>query len=94
MISFQSLGECRLPSLQLRGYEVADDKNRTITKKYIGENFAAMHVELTPEESQHIRDLVEKASVFGDRWPPEHGLGLFADTPLPEEWKDEKRMPL
>lgn len=50
-----------------------------------------MHVELTPEESQHIRDLVEKASVFGDRWPPEHGLGLFADTPLPEEWKDEKK---
>ncbi|MCJ1253934.1 hypothetical protein MMC24_001748 [Lignoscripta atroalba] len=57
----------------------------TITEKYIEENFAAMHVELTPEESQHIRDLVEKASVFGDRWPPEHGLGLFADTPLPAE---------
>jgi hypothetical protein len=74
------------PSLQLRGYEVADDKNRTITKKYIEENFAAMHVELTAEESQHIRDLVEKASVFGDRWPPEHGLGLFADTPLPEQF--------
>ncbi|KAJ9656721.1 hypothetical protein H2201_008453 [Coniosporium apollinis] len=62
----------------------------TITKKYIEENFAAMHVELTPEESQHIRDLVEKASVFGDRWPPEHGLGLFADTPLPEEWNMRK----
>lgn len=50
-----------------------------------------MHVELTPEESQHIRDLVVKASVFGDRWPAEHGIGLFADTPLPEDWKKEKR---
>lgn len=48
-------------------------------------------MELAPEEAQHIRDLVEKASVFGDRWPPEHGLGLFANTPLPEEWKDEKK---
>jgi hypothetical protein len=91
MISFQSLGERRLLVSSYAVYEVADDKNRTITKKYIEENFAAMHVELTPEESQHIRDLVEKASVFGDRWPPEHGLGLFADTPLPEKWKDEKK---
>ena len=82
------------PNLQLHAYKVTDYKDRTITCKYIEENSKAIHVELTPEESQHIRDLVEKASVFGDRWPPEHGLGLFADTPLPEEWKDEKRMPL
>ena len=79
------------PNLQLLGCEVIDSKNRTITYKYIEENCEAMYVELTPEESQHIRDLVVKASVFGDRWPVEHQLGLFADTPLPEDWKEEKR---
>lgn len=55
------------------------------------ENFEAMHVELTPEESQRIRDLVVEASVFGDRWPVEHGIGLFADTPSVEGWKEEKK---
>jgi hypothetical protein len=70
---------------------VTNRKRRTITHKYIEENFAARHVELTPEESQHIRDLVEKASVFGDRWPVEHALALFADTPLPEGWKEEEK---
>lgn len=64
---------------------------RTITYKYIEQNFVAVHVQLTAEESQHIREVVEKASVFGDRWPEEHRLGLFADTPLPEDWKEEKR---
>jgi len=48
-------------------------------------------VELTSEESQHIRDLVEKASVFGERWPAEHALALFADTPLPEGWKEAEK---
>ena len=71
--------------------KVIDGKNRTITYKYIEKNFEAMHVELTAEESQHVRELVVKASVFGDRWPVEHKLGLFADTPLPEDWKDEKK---
>lgn len=65
--------------------------DRTITSKYIKENCDAMHVKLTPEESQHIRDLVEKASAFGDRYPVEHQLGLFADTPLPEGWKEEAK---
>ena len=50
-----------------------------------------MHVELTPDESQHIRALMVKASVFGDRWPVENQLALFADTPLPEDWKEEKK---
>ena len=68
-----------------------DIQNRNITSKYIEENFEAMHVELTPEESQHVRDLVVKASVFGDRWPVEHRFALFADTPLPEDWKEEKK---
>jgi diketogulonate reductase-like aldo/keto reductase len=71
--------------------KAANSMFRTITYKYIEENFAAVHVELTPDESQHIRELVEKASVFGDRWPEEHKLALFADTPLPEGWKEEKK---
>jgi hypothetical protein len=50
-----------------------------------------MHVDLSQDESQHIRDLVVKASVFGDRWPVEHRLGLFADTPPLEGWKKEER---
>jgi diketogulonate reductase-like aldo/keto reductase len=64
--------------------EAANSIFRTVTYKYIEENFAAVHMELTPEESQHIRELVDKASVFGDRYPKDHALGLFADTPLPE----------
>jgi hypothetical protein len=56
----------------------------TITPKFIEENFNAMHVQLTADESQHVRDLVDKASVFGDRWPPQHAIALFADTPLPK----------
>jgi len=71
--------------------EVTNNNNRTVTDKYLKDNFEAMHVNLTPEEPQHIRDLVVKASVFGDRWPAEHGLGLFADTPLPQDWKEEKK---
>ena len=79
------------PNLQRLECEVTDSQNRTITSKYIEENFGAMHVELTSEESQHISDLVVKASVFGDRWPVEHRLALFADTPLPEDWKEENK---
>lgn len=70
----------------------------TINAKYIAENFAACDVQLTKEEVQHIRDLVDKASVHGDRWPPEHALGLFADTPDLEGWKEpgenEKKAPV
>lgn len=62
--------------------------DRTITLNYLEDNFNAIHIELTPEESQNIRDLVEKASVFGERYPMEHALALFADTPLPEDWKE------
>ena len=79
------------PNLQLLGCTITDTENRTITDKYLQENFEAMQVELTAEESQHIRDLVVKASVFGDRWPTEHAIGLFADTPLPDDWKEEKK---
>ncbi|RYP82957.1 hypothetical protein DL770_005470 [Monosporascus sp. CRB-9-2] len=88
-----TVGQAALAWLLSQGDDIfpIPGKNRTITCKYIEENFGAMHIELTPEESQHIRDLVVKASVFGDRWPVEHQLGLFADTPLPEDWKEEKR---
>jgi hypothetical protein len=63
----------------------------TITPKYLKENFEAVYVHLTPEEAQRLRELVDKASVFGERYPAEHGSGLFADTPLPEEWDGKKK---
>jgi hypothetical protein len=93
MTSFQFPGKVPAPAFELYKPDesLTNPKRRTITLKYIEENFAASHVELTPAESQHIRDLVEKASVFGARWPPEHALGLFADTPALEGWKEEKK---
>lgn len=78
------------PDVQLLGCHGTDTKNRTITANYLQEDFEAMRVELTAEESQRIRDLVVKASVFGNKWPAEHALGLFADTPLPDDCKEEK----
>ncbi|KAK3385640.1 NADP-dependent oxidoreductase domain-containing protein [Podospora didyma] len=62
----------------------------TITRDYIKENFDAINVQLTPEEAKHIRELVDKASVFGERYPAEHAHALFADTPLLEGWKKEE----
>lgn len=50
-----------------------------------------MHIKLTHAELQHVRDLVTKASIFGDRWPAEHRMALFADTPPLEGWREEKR---
>ncbi|KAI1767590.1 Aldo/keto reductase [Hypoxylon sp. FL1150] len=47
------------------------------------ENCAAATVELTRDEMDRIRKLVTEASCHGDRYPVEHALGLFADTPLP-----------
>jgi hypothetical protein len=49
------------------------------------ENFDAATVKLNPDEVTRIRSVVNNASV-GDRYAPEHMFGLFADTPLPEEW--------
>lgn len=69
----------------------SDKLCRTITPKYLEENFDAVQVQLTSEESQRLRDLVDKASVFGERYPAEHAGGLFADTPTPEEWDGQKR---
>lgn len=71
---------------------MSDNIFRTITYKYIKENFAAVHVELTPKESQHIHKLVEKAWVFGDQWPETHRLTLFADTPPPKGRTEEKKV--
>jgi hypothetical protein len=70
---------------------MSDNIRSTITPQYLKENFDSVHVDLTPEESQRLRDLVDKASVFGERYPAEHTGGLFADTPLPEEWDGKKR---
>ncbi|KAK7752733.1 hypothetical protein SLS62_005285 [Diatrype stigma] len=48
------------------------------------ENFRAADVELSREEVAQIRSLVDNAS-FGARYPPEHALALFADTPTLEQ---------
>lgn len=92
MISSPSRGKYRHP-LILITHKITKltEPLRTITPKYVKENFDAVHVQLTTEESQCLRDLVDKASVFGERYPMEHGGGLFADTPLPEEWDGKKR---
>ncbi|KAK4214183.1 aldo-keto reductase [Rhypophila decipiens] len=50
---------------------------------FLEENWAALRVELTAAEEAQIRDMVDKASVAGDRYPAHHALGLFSDTPLP-----------
>ncbi|KAI4869273.1 Aldo/keto reductase [Hypoxylon rubiginosum] len=49
----------------------------------LDENCAAASIELTADEAARIRTLVDNASCHGDRYSPEHALGLFADTPLP-----------
>ncbi|KAL7628598.1 hypothetical protein AAE478_000113 [Parahypoxylon ruwenzoriense] len=50
------------------------------------ENCAAASIALTADESARIRSRVNEASCHGARWPPEHGLGLFADTPTLEDY--------
>ncbi|KAI1468641.1 uncharacterized protein F4812DRAFT_458168 [Daldinia caldariorum] len=50
------------------------------------ENCAAASVALSADEVARIRALVETALCRGARYPPEHALALFADTPLPEEY--------
>ncbi|KAK0634410.1 NADP-dependent oxidoreductase domain-containing protein [Bombardia bombarda] len=56
----------------------------TIQQKYLEENWGALEVDLTAEEAQEIRRLVEEASVFGHRYPVEYQLAMFADTPALE----------
>jgi len=40
-------------------------------------------VELTGDEEKHIRNLVKRAAVQGDKWPEHFAMALFADTPQP-----------
>jgi aryl-alcohol dehydrogenase-like predicted oxidoreductase len=49
--------------------------------KYLEENIGALKVQLTKEEEQEIRNLVEKAEVHGARYPQMMEGYLFADTP-------------
>jgi hypothetical protein len=49
--------------------------------KYLEENLGALKVELTKEEEQEIRALVENAEVHGERYPAVMMGSLFADTP-------------
>jgi aryl-alcohol dehydrogenase-like predicted oxidoreductase len=48
--------------------------------KYLEENVAALKVELTTEEEKDIRNVLDKASVAGDRYPTQWLNGLFADS--------------
>jgi hypothetical protein len=41
----------------------------------------ALKIELTPEEDQEMRKVVETAEVHGDRYPDFAMHTLFADTP-------------
>ncbi|KAF2827929.1 Aldo/keto reductase [Ophiobolus disseminans] len=49
--------------------------------KYLEENVAAVDVQLTDEESAHIRAEIEKVEVRGDRYPPAFQEFSFGDTP-------------
>ncbi|KAI8965286.1 Aldo/keto reductase [Daldinia sp. FL1419] len=55
------------------------------------DNCAAAAISLTEDETARIRSLVEAASCRGARYPPEHALALFADTPLPEDHARERK---
>lgn len=50
------------------------------------ENCAAASIVLTANEAAHIRSLVDQASCHGARFPPEHAIALFADTPSLEDY--------
>lgn len=53
----------------------------TSKTKNLDDNVAAAHIELGSEEVAKIRALVDNAAA-GEKYPAEHALGLFADTPL------------
>ena len=50
--------------------------------KYLEENLGALDVKLTSEEDAEIRTAVEKAEVYGLRYPERMMAALFADTPV------------
>ena len=49
--------------------------------KYLEENIGALKVELTKDEENEIRNLVEGAEVHGGRYAEAMAGHLFADTP-------------
>lgn len=48
--------------------------------KYLEENIAAVHVQLTPEEVAEVRSYVDEAEVAGGRYDASLDSLLFADT--------------
>jgi len=52
----------------------------TRQKKHFEENMGALNVSLTEEEVQQIREVVEKADVKGERYPPELLARSYLDT--------------
>jgi aryl-alcohol dehydrogenase-like predicted oxidoreductase len=49
--------------------------------KYLDENVGAIHVQLTKEENDEIRKVVEAAEVSGPRYPEAFEASLYAETP-------------
>ena len=48
--------------------------------KYLEENVAALKVELTADEEKAIRDVLNKATVAGERYPAQWASSLFVDA--------------
>ena len=49
--------------------------------KYLEENVGAVHVQLTKEENDEIRKVVEAAEISGPRYPEMFADSLYAETP-------------
>ncbi|KAI0117335.1 Aldo/keto reductase [Daldinia grandis] len=47
---------------------------------------ASLSLSLSTDEVARVRAVVETAACPGARYPPDHSLALFADTPLPEDY--------
>jgi aryl-alcohol dehydrogenase-like predicted oxidoreductase len=52
--------------------------------KYYDENMGALKLEISDDDDKEIREVISKASVTGDRYPPGWSVSLFADTILPQ----------
>lgn len=73
-------GQLTLAWLMAQGHDIIPIPG-TKRIKYLEENLDAFKVELTKDEEQEIRELVENAEVHGARYPEAMMGSLFADTP-------------
>jgi aryl-alcohol dehydrogenase-like predicted oxidoreductase len=73
-------GQLTLAWLMAQGHDIIPIPG-TKRIKYLEENLDAFKVELTKDEEQEIRELVENAKVHGARYPEAMMGSVFADTP-------------